>query len=77
LFIYYSKHLQGSDKVRFFYALKGRKNYPGILAKTNSKLLKRGVILAPLENFSRISEFLKTWRCGFRALQIEKELNVR
>ncbi len=77
IIIYSSGHLKGSLKVRFFYALKGRLHYQGILQKTNSKFLKRGALLVSRKYFDTVAEFLRKWKCGFDAFVIKGGINAR
>ena len=77
IIIYSSSHLKGSLKVRFFYALKGRLHYQGILQKTNSKFLKRGALLVSSEHFETVAGFLRKWKCGFDAFVIKGGVNAK
>ncbi len=58
-------HLRKTDKVRFFYALKGRNGKQGIIPKHNIEQLGRAVLLAPSNSEAEITNFLKTWGCNY------------
>ncbi len=60
LYNYSLTNLQYKDKVRFFYALKGRKQ-EGILKMTKSLQLAKGVFLTPVEFDREIEDFFKQW----------------
>ena len=70
LFAYSTKHLSSSDKVRFYYALKGRNGISGFLARTNSKHLAKSVILTPIEHDKEAIEFLTYWKCKFERRKV-------
>lgn len=62
LFFYTTKNLSPTQKVRFYYALKGRDGKSGILKQTASEFLAKGIFLAPAEHASQIQDFLRNWR---------------
>lgn len=70
LYSYSTSHLKGSRKVLFFYALKGRGNKPGVLEKTKSKFLAKGVLLVRPEYEETIDAFFKSWACPFEKWRI-------
>lgn len=74
LFTYSTKHLNKSDKVRFYYALKGRNNNPGVLKKYVYDHLAKTVLLVLKKNELPIEEFLNVWKCKYKKkrLYIEK-----
>lgn len=73
LFSYEISHLQYKDKIRFYYALKGRDGKSGILKKVKAEQLSKGVILIPLQSASEFQDFLNYWNCKFRRLKIQIE----
>jgi len=73
LFLYNSSHLKGSEKVKFFYALKGRGNKPGILATTHSEFVAKSVLLAPGAGASELANFFDSWKCSI----LKKEVIVK
>ena len=66
LFTYSTRHLNKSDKVRFYYALKGRDGNSGVLKKYVYDHLAKTVLLVLKKNESPIEEFLKVWKCKYK-----------
>ena len=60
---YSLKHLTQTDKVKFFYALKGRGNSTGIVKRYKIEQLAKGCLIANDENVKRTLEFLRYWKC--------------
>ena len=67
---YSIKHLSKTDKVRFFYALKGRNGKQGIVPQKNIKQLGRAVLLVPQESKTETINFLKLWGCKFEKQEV-------
>jgi len=65
LFTYSIDHLAYKDKVRFYYALKGRDGRSGILSKRGVEQLGRTVILVPDSLASEFENFLRYWKCNY------------
>jgi len=74
LFTYSTKHLLKKDKVRFYYALKGRDGKSGVVKKYNIDHLGRTVLLVPIKFSNDVNEFLELWECKFgrKEVLIEK-----
>lgn len=70
LFLYSTKELSPTDKVRFYYAFKGRDGESGILKRTASEFLAKGVILVPIEQASAMQDFLKDWHCEPEKMEV-------
>jgi len=70
LFVYSSKHLTGSEKVRFHYELRGRGKQKGILETTRSEFFAKSVIIAHSRSSSAISRFLTKWKCQFNEMEV-------
>lgn len=70
LYWYNLENLNQTDKVRFYYALKGRKGEEGILQKLNGKHLGKGVIMVPLEGDDEMQEFFLDWEISFHRREI-------
>lgn len=70
LFLYSAKALNKTDKVRFYYALKGRDGKSGILKQTASEFLVKGVLLTPIEHASQIQDFLRDWHCEQKKMEV-------
>ena len=70
LFSYNTEHLLKKDKIRFYYALKGRDGKSGIVKACNIDHLGRTVLLVP-EKFSKeVKEFLELWKCKFEIREV-------
>lgn len=63
IYTYSLKHLAKKDKVRFFYALKGRNGKKGILERLKIEQLGRTVLLAPASKEKEMDEFFAYWQC--------------
>ncbi len=70
LFNYSIKHLELKDKVRFYYALKGRDGKSGILKHTNTQYLGKSVILTPIEFAEEIKDFFSLWNLPFTVRKV-------
>lgn len=64
LFTYSLSHLTNSDKIRFYYALKGRDGKSGIVKEYHIQQLGRAVLLVPSPFEHDIESFLKLWKCS-------------
>ena len=73
LFSYEISHLKYKDKIRFYYALKGRDGKSGILARTNTIQLNKGVLLVSPEFDSEVQNFLQYWNCKFTRMKVRVE----
>lgn len=75
IFTYSTRHLNNSDKVRFYYALKGRDGKSGILKKYVREQIAKTALLVLKKNNLPIEEFLKIWQCKYkkRRIYIEDE----
>jgi hypothetical protein len=65
LIIYSLKNKTASDKVRFSYALYGRKKGKGFLRKINGKEIGKGSIFVPIAKQELIRDFFKQWNVSF------------
>ena len=70
LFSFNTEHLVKKDKVRFFYALKGRNDQPGIVQRTKAEHLGRGVLLVSADHAKEVEEFLKFWKCNYTQKEV-------
>jgi hypothetical protein len=73
IFMYSTEHLLQKDKVRFYYALKGRDGKSGIVVRLGLEQLGRAVFLVDIKNSGEAREFLRYWKCEFE----EKEVWTR
>lgn len=74
IFTYSIEHLLKKDKIRFYYALKGRDGKSGIVTALKIEQLGRAVLLVPVKNANEVEDFLKLWKCkyGKRKVLVEK-----
>jgi len=63
LYTYSTTHLNKSDLVRFYYALKGRDGRSGVLKSTKTKFLTKSVLLCGTGTEKETKDFLKHWHC--------------
>lgn len=72
---YDSSRLKGTDKVKFFYALKGRGTKTGILKNTRSESLAKGVIIVQATELKKLINFFKNWNCRVQKTEVIIEKN--
>lgn len=74
LYWYDLKRLKQKDKVRFFYALKGRKGKKGFIDEIGGACLAKGVIITPVSSDDKLREFFDTWKLPYsrRRILVEK-----
>ena len=65
LFSYSTEHLLNKDKVRFYYALKGRDGKSGIVKFTSANYLGRACLLVKEKYGKEVEDFLGYWNCKF------------
>ena len=70
IFTYSTKHLLKKDKIRFYYALKGRDGKSGIVKRCKIDHLGRTVLLVPVKFAEEVSEFLKLWECPVKIKKV-------
>ena len=70
LYSYSTEHLLKKDKVRFYYALKGRDGKSGIVKSYEIEHLGRAVLLVPAEHSNDVKDFLELWKCRFSSKRI-------
>mgnify|MGYP000277021173 CR=1 FL=1 len=70
LFSYSTEHLLKKDKVRFYYALKGRDGKSGIVKACKIDHLGRTVLLVPEKFAEEVNEFLELWECKFKLKEV-------
>ena len=74
IFTYSIEHLLKKDKIRFYYALKGRDGKTGVFKKYKIEQLGRAVLLVNTKFEKQVQEFLESWKCKIkkRRVLIEK-----
>jgi len=65
LYYYNISDMKKSDKVRFVYLLKGRKNGKGIVSEFNGEFLVNGCFIVPVEKDSEMLEIMNKWNVKF------------
>jgi len=70
IFTYSIEHLLKKDKIRFYYALKGRDGKSGVVKDWKIEQLGRAVLLVPIEHEKDVSEFLTYWECRFESRKV-------
>ena len=70
IFTYSLGHLLKKDKVRFYYALKGRDGKTGVVKSLKIEQLGRAVLLVPMKNAREVGEFLGYWKCKFQTRNV-------
>jgi len=70
LFNYSIKHLKNKDKIRFYYALKGRDGKSGIIKLTDTLYLGKAVILTPAEFEKDLKSFFAAWNLPFTSRRV-------
>lgn len=61
LYCYSTRHLKDKDKVRFYYALKGRDGKSGLVKEKNLLYLAKTVLLASSKHDTELQEFFAFW----------------
>ena len=70
IFTYTTQHLSQTDKVRFYYALKGRDGKSGIIKRLNIEQLGKTVLFVDAKNVEEVHEFLNFWKCDFQQKEV-------
>tara|TARA_Y100000310_G_scaffold138289_2_gene137256 strand:- start:54334 stop:54591 length:258 start_codon:yes stop_codon:yes gene_type:complete len=73
LFTYTLTHLANKDKVRFYYALKGRDGKGGVIEQYKIEQLAKGVLLVTRKQEEEVEEFLKYWKCKYTKRKVQLE----
>lgn len=70
LYSYSTIHLAKKDKIRFYYALKGRDGKTGIVKACRIEQLGRAVLLVHEKFAQEVKEFLELWECKFDTKEV-------
>ncbi len=70
IFTYSTQHLLKKDKIRFYYALKGRDGKSGIVKALKIDHLGRTVLLVSEKNANEVEDFLKLWGCKYKIKKV-------
>lgn len=70
LFTYNLESKKPSDKVRFSYALYGRKKGEGLLKVLNGEVIGKSSMLVPTEKQEIMRDFLKGWKIDYKEQRV-------
>ncbi|MBS3137563.1 hypothetical protein J4232_03955 [Candidatus Woesearchaeota archaeon] len=70
LVTYSTKKLTNSNKIRFYYALKGRDGKSGIVKDDHIKHLGKTVLLVPYKFADDIKQFMQQWNLPYTFTKI-------
>jgi len=70
IFTYSIENLSKTDKVRFYYAIKGRDGKHGIVKEWNITQLGRAVLLVPEKHEQDVRDFLTFWKSTFASRRV-------
>lgn len=70
IFTYSIDHLLKKDKIRFYYALKGRDGKSGIVKDYDIDQLGRAVLLVPTSKTKEFEDFMHLWKCKFEEREV-------
>jgi len=70
IFTYSTEHLLKKDKIRFYYALKGRDGKTGIVKACHIEQLGRAVLLVSDKFDAEVSDYLNYWKCKWQKRRI-------
>lgn len=70
IFTYSIENLSKTDKVRFYYAIKGRDGKSGIVKEWNIQQLGRAVLLVPESHEHDVRAFLEHWKSAFESRRV-------
>ncbi len=73
IFTYSTEHLAQKDKVRFYYALKGRDGVSGVVRAWRIEQLGKTVLLVDAACKNDVTEFLQFWKCVFQERKVYVE----
>lgn len=70
IYTYSTEHLAKKDKVRFYYALKGRDGISGIVKRLNIDHLGRTVLMVRKEYEQDVDQFFEVWKCPIEKREV-------
>lgn len=76
IYTYSTEHLAKKDKVRFYYALKGRDGKSGLVKNLRIEQLGRTVLLVPQRYREDMEQFIRLWNLPFttRKVIVDKDI---
>lgn len=77
IYTYSTEHFAKKDKVRFYYALKGRDGKSGIVKEFKIEHLGRTVLMVPQKYQEDMEQFIRIWNIPFtmRKVLVDSEIN--
>jgi len=76
IYTYSTEHLMKKDKIRFYYALKGRDGKSGIVKALKIIHLGRTVLMAPQYSDEEVLQFFKVWNLPFSRRKVMADQEV-
>ena len=70
IFTYSLKGFKPSERVRFHYALNGRRGSMGVLKESDARIMGNGVIIAPTSKEEMIKNTLDMWNIAYESRKI-------
>ena len=70
LFLYELKKMKPSDKVRFIYALTGRRNKKGILDSIKDKIIAPSLIMVLTKDEQKITSLMDYWGVSYKRMKL-------
>ncbi|MBS3122882.1 hypothetical protein J4434_08435 [Candidatus Woesearchaeota archaeon] len=70
LYCFSTEHLQKKDKVRFYYALKGRDGKTGIVKLAKIQHIGKGVLLVPYMYDEDVTQFFRVWNLNYKRQKV-------
>ncbi|MEA3430521.1 MAG: hypothetical protein U9R08_04575 [Nanoarchaeota archaeon] len=70
IYTYSTLHLEKKDKVRFYYALKGRDGKSGVVKRFNVDHLGRTVLMVSKEFEPDLDQFFEIWKCPIKKREV-------
>ncbi|MGM5482274.1 MAG: hypothetical protein ACQESF_02320 [Nanobdellota archaeon] len=76
IFTYSTEHLAKKDKVRFYYALKGRDGKSGLVKALKIEQLGRTVLLVPAKYKEDMEQFIRIWNLQYSVRRALVDENI-
>ncbi len=77
IYTYSTEHLAKKDKVRFYYALKGRDGKSGIVKNLKIEQLGRTVLLVHDRYKEDMEQFIRVWNLPFSVRKVIVDVDVQ
>ena len=73
LFTYSTQAFLKKDKIRFYYALKGRDGESGLVKETSAEHLGSAVIMVDIQHDQEWQDFFNLWKIPFARRKVYEE----